>query len=77
MAFELKEGQGTLHINDKEGVEKRPDRTGKLNIGGVIYKLSGWLKEGPSGYWLSLEASIPQPKDKPAPKAVDDQDRPF
>ena len=60
MAYELKEGQGTLFVNDKEGISKRPDRQGKLNIGGVIYRLSGWIKEGPNGPWLSLEAQPPR-----------------
>ena len=31
-----------LFRNDKEGNEKRPDRTGYVNIDGVRYRLSGW-----------------------------------
>lgn len=54
MAFELKPGQGTLFANDKQGNDKRPDRRGELNIDGTIYELSGWIKEGKNGPWLSL-----------------------
>lgn len=31
-----------LFRNDKEGNEKRPDRTGYVNIDGTRYRLSGW-----------------------------------
>lgn len=31
-----------LFRNDKEGNEKRPDRTGYINIDGKEYWLSGW-----------------------------------
>ncbi len=60
MAFELKEGQGTLFANDKEGNDKRPDRRGELNIGGTVYRLSGWIKQGKNGPWLSLSAELPR-----------------
>lgn len=65
MAYELKDGQGSLFINDKDGNEKRPDRRGELNIGGTIYKLSGWIKEGTKGPWLSLKA---EPKEDAQPQ---------
>ena len=32
-----------LFVNDKGDNPKRPDRTGTINVGGVEYKLSGWL----------------------------------
>ncbi len=70
MAFELKEGQGTLFVNDKQGVENRPDRQGQLNIGGTLYRLSGWIKQGKAGPWLSLSAEIPRSSggSQPAPE---------
>lgn len=34
-----------LFINDKEDNPCRPDRTGSMEINGVEYKLSGWLKK--------------------------------
>jgi len=32
-----------LFVNDKGDNPKRPDRTGKINVGGTEYKLSGWI----------------------------------
>jgi hypothetical protein len=61
MAFELKDGQGTFFKNDKEGNEKRPDYRGELNVGGTIYRISGWIKEGQKGKWMSLSCEA---KDK-------------
>lgn len=60
MAFELKDGQGTLFKNDKDGVESRPDYRGELKLGKETYKVAGWLKEGKNGKWMSLSV---QPKD--------------
>lgn len=67
MAFTLKDGQGTLHRNDKGGVETRPDYRGQLMIGGATYEIAGWIKDGAKGKWLSLSAKVaeeraPQPE---------------
>lgn len=77
MAYELKEGQGSLFVNDKQGNEKRPDRRGEINVGGVIYKLSGWLKEGKSGKWLSLKAEAKDEVRGSKPTRSDDADEPI
>jgi hypothetical protein len=82
LAYELKDGQGSLFMNDKGGNEKRPDRRGELNIGGVIYKLSGWLKDGSKGQWLSLKAEVkettaPAEQQRTAPAIDDDSSVPF
>lgn len=61
MAYEQKDGQGSLFKNDKDGVENRPDLKGSITIAGKQYWLSGWTKEGDKGKWLSLSA---QPKDE-------------
>ncbi len=60
MAFELKDGQGTLFRNDKDGNEKRPDYRGEANIAGTIYRVSGWIKEGKNGKWMSLKIEPPR-----------------
>jgi hypothetical protein len=73
MAYELKDGQGTLFVNDKEGNDKRPDRRGELNIGGTIYRLSGWIKKGQNGQWLSLSAEEKQTQ-RPAARKRDPGD---
>lgn len=38
-----------LFVNDKGDNPKRPDRTGKINIDGVEYKLSGWIPRDEDG----------------------------
>jgi hypothetical protein len=43
----------TLFVNDKGDNDKRPDRTGTLNVDGVEYYIDGWIKQGKSGPFLS------------------------
>jgi len=58
---------GTLFVNDKGDNDKRPDRKGKINIEGVEYKLSGWLKTSKAGTtFLSLQAERADAAPKPA-----------
>ena len=42
-----------LFVNDKGDNDKRPDRTGTLNVDGVEYYLDGWIKQGAKGPFLS------------------------
>lgn len=63
MAFELREGQGTLFKNDKDGNEKRPDYRGELKLlSGETVKLAGWIKQGAKGSFLSI--SIDKPREQ-------------
>ena len=42
--------RGVLFVNDKkEDGDKKPDRTGSLNVDGVEYFLDGWIKKSESG----------------------------
>jgi hypothetical protein len=66
--FETKPNTGTLWVNDRKQNEKQPDRTGTALIGGQWYYVSGWIKDGKNGKFLSLafkpkdeEAKRPQP----------------
>lgn len=83
--FELKEGQGSLHVNDKGDNPARPDRRGEILIDGVLYELSGWIKPGrqdPSKHWLSLQAKRKEQRRQepqrrqPPPRQRDDYDEP-
>jgi hypothetical protein len=67
MAFELKEGGGSLFKNDKEGNENRPDYRGEILVGGKLYWLSAWVKEGRKGKFFSLSA---KPKEDKAPDVL-------
>ena len=77
MAFEYKDGQGSLFVNDKGDNPARPDRTGRVMIAGKMYKISGWIKESTNGGkpWLSLSVQEEQaaaPAPAPVPKPQDD-----
>jgi len=78
--------RGILARNDKQGNESRPDYRGSINVAGVEYWISGWLREGREGTKLEgqkyMSLSV-QPKDAqpayapasapvaaPAPRAV-------
>jgi len=50
------EKSGVLFKNDKEGNEKRPDYKGSIQIEGVEYWLSAWIKDGKKGKFMSLKA---------------------
>jgi hypothetical protein len=66
MAFELKDGQGTLHKNDKQGNETWADYRGEIVIDGTSYWLSAWIKQGKNGKWMSLAAKPKDDEAKPA-----------
>lgn len=40
---------GILTINDKGDNPARPDRKGSINVDGVEYWVSGWIKDGREG----------------------------
>jgi uncharacterized protein (DUF736 family) len=55
MAYELKNGQGTLFKNERKDKPNAPDYKGMLNVDGVEYWVSGWRKKGAkAGDWTSL-----------------------
>lgn len=54
------DNRGVLFKNDKQGNEKRPDYTGKINVEGKDYQLSAWIKEGRSGKFMSLSVQEPR-----------------
>lgn len=70
--------RGALFPNDKKGNEARPDHTGDLNVDGVEYRLSAWIKRSKKGdEFLSLsvqkkDGQQQRPAPKPAVKPVND-----
>lgn len=41
-------------MNDRKESDRHPDRTGTAMIDGVMYYVSGWIKEGQKGKFMSL-----------------------
>jgi len=58
--------RGALFKNDKQGNEKRPDYKGDLNVEGVEYRVSAWIKKSKS-----------PPVQVPVQDFVDDELPPF
>lgn len=54
MAFEHREGSGALFRNDKRTAENQPNARGEALIGGVLYEVAAWTKDGANGKWQSL-----------------------
>lgn len=54
MAFEQRDNSGTVFVNERKEKDSHPDRTGSAMIDGVHYWVSGWIKSGAKGQFLSL-----------------------
>jgi hypothetical protein len=54
MAYELKANRGSLFRNTEKDGEGDRDYAGAINIGGTEYWISGWIKEGKKGKYMSL-----------------------
>ena len=54
MAYEQRDNSGSIFVNDRKEKETHPDRTGTAMIDGVMYYVSGWIKQGSKGQFLSL-----------------------
>lgn len=92
MAYEHKEGQGSLFRNEKQN-DRQPDLKGTILIGGVTYRVVGWERTSQSGTsFISLQAEplqegqsqrqahqsrAAQPQPAPQPQAADGEDLPF
>ena len=76
MAFD-RTNTGTLGKNDDK-TDANPtwaDYKGQIDIDGTGYWLSGWIKEGQGGKFISLSVKpkgSPQPAERPAPKRNSD-----
>ena len=70
----------TLNKNDKGDNPKRPDYRGKLNVDGIEFTLSGWVREGANGKFISGSVAMVEAKTeeraKPAVEGAD-EDVPF
>ena len=42
MAYEVKEGRGSLWKNDKKLTDNHPDKTGSFKLEGKMYNIAVW-----------------------------------
>ena len=85
--MEKYDNSGAIFVNDRKEKDSHPDRTGTATIDGTEYYVSGWLKKGAKGPFLSLafkpKNTDTKPKDgglsgsRPRASAPDDSDIPF
>ncbi len=54
MAETKYDNSGAMFVNDRKEKDTHPDRQGTATIDGVEYWVSGWIKDGKRGKWLSL-----------------------
>lgn len=59
--------RGVLFKNDRKETDNHPSYKGSINVDGVEYWLSAWVKEGAKGKFFSLSVS-PKEQAAPAPK---------
>jgi hypothetical protein len=71
MAYEQREMSGSMFVNNRKDKENQPDRQGSALIEGVEYWISGWIKEGQNGKWMSLafKRKTPNPEAAPPPES--------
>lgn len=82
MAYELKEGQGSLFPNKRKETESHPNLTGTILVGGVEHWISGWVKLTADGVkWISLSVKPKEAKAaakaKPAAQEAPEDEIPF
>lgn len=69
MAYEHREGQGSLFKNSKkEEGSKQPDYRGDAMVNGTLMEVAAWIKEGNGGKFFSLSIKPKEAREeKPAP----------
>lgn len=85
MAYQLKDGQGSLFKNDRKEKENQPDYRGELMINGELLEVAAWIKTGQKGKFMSLSAKPKEERrqrqdDNPygrQPDDIDDGEIPF
>lgn len=83
MAWELREGQGSLFKNGKREKDSQPNARGECKIDGVVYEVSAWTKKTKAGDpWQSLSfkrkgEGAQRVSREPKPQSPEPTDIPF
>lgn len=71
----------TLFKNDQGDNPKRPNYTGNMNVDGIEFRISGWIRESANGKFISgtvqLKEAKVEARSKPAVEGDDESDLPF
>ena len=69
-----------LFKNEQGDNPKRPNYTGNMNVDGIEFRISGWIRESANGKFISGQVQLKEPKvetrGKPAVEGAD-EDVPF
>lgn len=74
------DNSGSLGRNDRKERPNHADYRGKATVAGVDYWISGWIKDGEYGKWLSLSFKEREPEPAPPKRKAGadlDDDIPF
>lgn len=79
MAFEQRPNSGALFRNKKKtpSTPKLPDYTGRIDVGGTEFRLSGWIRKPKNGGDSFLSLSISAQTERQSTPAEVDDDIPF
>lgn len=63
MAYELRDGQGSVFKNKHKTADNHPNARGELMLDGVLYEVSVWTKKTKLGEpWQSLQVKRKEPR---------------
>jgi hypothetical protein len=57
MAYEHREGSGTLFKNKFKDTDSKPDFKGEIMLNGQLMDIAAWTKQGAKGEFWSLKVS--------------------